>query len=173
MGAIMRSGPVVRVEPIGTARLDLLPLRVDHAPEMAVVLADPALHAFIGGAPDTPQALRTRYERLVAGCPDPAVSWCNWVLRLRDADRLTGTVQATITDRGGAAEIAWVVGAPWQGRGLASEAATGLVGWLRQQGVRTIVAHVHPDHHASAAVARSAGLSVTSEQQDGEVRWRL
>ncbi|MEV1066842.1 GNAT family N-acetyltransferase [Streptomyces sp. NPDC050263] len=169
----MRSGPVVHAEPIDTARLDLLPLRVEHAPEMAAVLADPALHTFIGGEPGTPQALRSRYERLVAGSPDPAVSWCNWVLRLRDADRLTGTVQATITDRGDTAEIAWVVGTPWQGRGLASEAATALVGWLRKQGVRTIVAHVHPDHHASAAVARSAGLSATPEQQDGEVRWRL
>lgn len=70
------------------------------------------------------------------------------------------------------AGIAWVVGTPWQGRGLASEAAAGLVGRLRAQGVRTIVAHLHPDHHASAAVARSAGLSATAERQDGEVRRR-
>ncbi|MBK3630840.1 GNAT family N-acetyltransferase [Streptomyces asoensis] len=159
--------------PFATARLDVLPLRVAHAARMAVVLGDPALHTFIGGTPDTPEELRARYERLVAGSPDPAVSWCNWVLRPHDTERLVGTVQATVTGDGEHAEIAWVVGTAWQGRGLASEAATALVARLREGGVRTIVAHIHPGHHASAAVARSAGLSATSRRQDGEVRWQL
>ncbi|WP_340385392.1 GNAT family N-acetyltransferase [Streptomyces sp. SS7] len=162
----------MRTASISTPRLTLLPLRVTYATEMAAVLADPALHTFIGGTPSTPEALRARYERLVAGSPDPAVSWHNWVLRLTGEGCLVGTVQATL---GGTehAEIAWVVGTPWQGRGLASEAARGLVRQLRQQGVRTITAHVHPDHHASAAVARAAGLSPTEEEQDGETVWRL
>ncbi|KUO20150.1 GNAT family N-acetyltransferase [Streptomyces dysideae] len=159
--------------PLRTDRLDLLPLRVDHAEEMAAVLADPALHTFIGGSPDTPEALRTRYEHLVADSPDPAVTWCNWVLRLRADAHLIGTVQATITGHE-AAEIAWVVGTPWQGRGYASEATRGLVGWLRERSrVRRVVAHIHPDHHASAAVASAAGLFPTEEEHDGELRWRL
>lgn len=62
---------------ISTRRLDLLPLHVEHAEEMAAVLSDPALHAFLGGTPDTPQALRSRYQRLTAGSLDPAVSWLN------------------------------------------------------------------------------------------------
>ncbi len=73
----------------------------------------------------------------------------------------------------GTAEIAWVVGTPWQGRGIAGEAARGLVGWLGTQSARTVVAHVHPEHHASAAVAASAGLTTTDRRQDGEVRWEL
>ncbi|MEV5525751.1 GNAT family N-acetyltransferase [Streptomyces prunicolor] len=158
-------------ELISTARMDLVPLSVTHAEEMATVLSSPALHTFTGGAPLTPAALRTRYERLVAGSPDPAVSWLNWVLRLRTDDRLTGTVQATVT--GSEAEIAWVVGAPWQGRGLASEAARGLVSWLTTRpAVRTVVAHIHPDHRASAAVATAAGLTPTDEWQDDEIRWQ-
>ncbi|CAM5599631.1 hypothetical protein STENM327S_02941 [Streptomyces tendae] len=114
----------MKPEVIRTDRLTLLPLRVEHADEMAVVLSDPGLYAIIGGAPDTAQALRARYERWVAGSPDPAESWCNWVIRLRDETCLTGTVQATVTtdDRGAAAEIAWVVGTPWQRRGIATEA---------------------------------------------------
>lgn len=83
-----------------------------------------------------------------------------------------GTVQATVTAAGSVAEIAWVVGTPWQGRGLASEAAQGLVSWLGEQAVSTVVAHIHPDHRASAAVATAAGLTPTDEWQDGEVRWR-
>ncbi|SES21972.1 GNAT family N-acetyltransferase [Lentzea albida] len=152
-------------------RLTLLPLAVEHAGEMAEVLADPALHTFTGGTPLTSEALRARYGRLAAGSPDPAVRWLNWVIRLRDENRLTGTVQATVAD--GTAEIAWVVGTPWQGRGIAREAAQGLVTWLRTQPVHTVIAHVHPDHHASAAVAASAGLTATDEVHDGEIRWRL
>ena len=83
-----------------------------------------------------------------------------------------GTVQATITDDGRAAEIAWVIGVAWQGQGLASEAAGGLVAWLEAGGVRTITAYVHPDHHASATVAARAGLSPTGEEHDGERVWR-
>ncbi|WP_042423886.1 GNAT family N-acetyltransferase [Streptacidiphilus anmyonensis] len=168
----------LRPETIRTDRLTLLPLKVEHAAEMAAVLSDPRLHTFTGGAPDTAQALRDRYERWVAGSPDPAASWCNWVIQLHDAagSALTGTLQATITedaDRGPTAEIAWVVGTPWQGRGIATEAAQGLVTWLRQHRVHTVVAHIHPDHKASASVATAAGLTPTDQWHDGEIRWQL
>jgi RimJ/RimL family protein N-acetyltransferase len=164
----------IAAQAIATPRLDLLPLRVEHAEEMAVVLSDPALHAFLGGTPDTLEALRSRYRRMTAGSPDPAVAWLNWVIRLRAEARLTGTVQATVStaDHGPVAEIAWVVGTPWQGRGIAREAARGLADWLGRQRVRTIIAHVHPDHRASAAVATAAGLTPTDEWQEGEIRWR-
>src|SRR5689334_8093422 len=161
----------IRARTIHTARLDLLPLLVEHASEMAAVLADPGLHTFIGGTPADPQALRARYERLVAGSPDPAVSWCNWVVQLRDQACLTGTVQATITIPEHTAEIAWVIGTPWQGRGIATEATRGLITWLHNQSVPTVIAHIHPDHHASQAVATAAGLTPTTIHQDGEIRW--
>ncbi|MFE1437440.1 GNAT family N-acetyltransferase [Streptomyces sp. NPDC058739] len=166
---------ITRPETFRTDRLTLVPLEVAHADEMAAVLSDPALHTFIGGAPDTAQALRARYERWGLGSPDPAESWCNWAIRLRDAACLTGTLQATITadERGAVAEIAWVVGTPWQRRGIATEAARGLVAWLREHAVHTVVAHIHPDHEASAAVAAAIGLTSTDEWHDGEIRWQL
>ncbi|WIX79111.1 GNAT family N-acetyltransferase [Amycolatopsis carbonis] len=162
--------PSLEAETIKTPRLDLLPLLVEHAEEMARVLADPALHTFIGGTPDTPEALRSRYERLTAGSPDPAVTWLNWVIRLRGEDCLTGTVQATVNSAG--AEIAWVVGTPWQGSGIATEATRGLVAWLDRHAVRTVIAHIHPEHRSSTAVAAAAGLTRTDEGHDGEIRWR-
>ena len=161
----------VEAHVVRTRRLTLLPLEVGHAEEMAAVLADPGLHAFIGGVPDTAEGLRARYARMVVGPGTEGVSWCNWVVRLNAADCLTGTVQATLT--GGQAEIAWVVGTPWQGQGIATEAAQGLVGWLGEQGGKDVVAHIHPGHQASAAVAAAAGLAATDEWHDGEVRWRL
>jgi len=115
----------VQVEPILTGRLDLLPLRAEDADEMADVLADPVLYAFTGGEPPTPPSLRARYERQVAGSHDPAERWYNWVIRLRDAGCLCGTVQATVTTGPAAgdavAEVAWVVGVPWcHGKAAAS-----------------------------------------------------
>ncbi|WP_405938091.1 GNAT family N-acetyltransferase [Streptomyces sp. NBC_00726] len=156
-------------EPFATPRLAALPLRVEYADEMAAVLADPALHAFTGGTPDTPEALRARYVRQAAGSPDAGELWWNWALRAEDT--LVGYVQATV--RGDRAEIAWVVGVPWQGRGYAGEAARGLVAHLREVGVTTVVAHIHPEHAASAAVAAGAGLARTGEWEDGEERWGL
>ena len=164
----------VEAEPISTGRLILLPLRPEHAAEMAGVLADPALHEFIGGVPLSPPELRARYERLGAGPADPAMSWCNWVIQVRDPGSLAGTVQATIAGtQDPVAEIAWVVGRPWQGRGIATEAARALVGWLGRHQVRAVIAHIHPGHVASAAVAAAAGLSPTDHWQDGERRWEL
>jgi hypothetical protein len=84
-------------------------------------------------------------------------------------DPLTGYVQATVTPA--EASVAWVVGVPWQGRGIAGEAALALVAWLRERGVSTIVATVHPDHAVSSAVARRAGLVPTDARVDGEVVW--
>ncbi|MEV5601509.1 GNAT family N-acetyltransferase [Streptomyces sp. NPDC052299] len=156
-------------EPFATPRLEALPLRVEYADEMAAVLADPALYAFTGGAPENPEALRARYARQTAGSPDPDELWWNWVLRAGDG--LVGYVQATV--RGDRAEIAWVVGVPWQGKGYAREAAGGLVAHLHGAGVTAVVAHIHPEHAASAAVAAGAGLARTGEWEDGEERWRL
>jgi RimJ/RimL family protein N-acetyltransferase len=163
----------ITAAPISAARLTLVPLRAEHAGEMTAVLADPDLYAFTGGSPPTPQALAARYERMIAGSPDPAVSWCNWVIRLRQQGHLAGTVQATISSGAGGpvAEVAWVVGTPWQGRGIGTEAARALVRWLTEQSVRAVIAHIHPSHQASAAVAAAAGLAPTDQSQDGENRW--
>ncbi|MEV0084606.1 GNAT family N-acetyltransferase [Saccharopolyspora sp. NPDC050642] len=171
----MSSAGGIRPQVVRTERLDLMPLRIDHAAEMSSVLGDPELYAFIGGAPLTPEELRTRYERMLAGPPDPEVSWCNWVIRLSGEEILVGTVQATLSPAypGPIAEIAWIVGTDWQQRGIATEAARGLVDWLRRKPVRAVLAHIHPDHQASAAVATAAGLRPTDQWHDGELTWRL
>jgi RimJ/RimL family protein N-acetyltransferase len=162
--------PPGRAPALAGARLVLEPLRLEHAEELGPLLADPALHAFTGGAPDPPDALRARVARQVAGrSPDGRDVWCNWVLR--DGADAVGTVQATIRpDR--VAEVAWVVFTPFQGRGHAREAAAVLVDWLLAGPADAVIAHIHPEHAASGAVARAAGLRPTAERHAGEVRWR-
>ena len=156
-------------------RLDLEPLQVEHAAETTVLLDDPRLHRFIGGTPATEAQLVERYRRQVVGwSPDRSERWLNWVVRRREDDRVVGTVQATVTalDERIAAEVAWVTGTAYQGQGYAHESAATMVRWLRSHGVTMVVAHVHPDHHASQAVARAVGLVRTGAWHDGEERWQ-
>jgi RimJ/RimL family protein N-acetyltransferase len=157
-----------------TERLDLEPLTVAHAAELAPLLDDPSLHEFTGGAPLSAAALTDRFGRLAARrSPEGDQMWGNWVARVRATGAAAGTVQATLPAGGpaaGPAEVAWVMVRPAQGRGYATEAARSLVAVLQAAGW-TVVAHIHPGHLASQRVARSAGLSPTADVHDGETRW--
>ena len=156
-----------------TARLDLVPLVPADAAEMVGVLADPSLYLFIGGQPPRRAELHDRYRRLAVGrSEDGSEAWHNWIVCLRPGRRAVGTVQATVSTARPEAEIAWVIGAPWQGNGYASEAALALVGWLEASGATSITALIHPDHGASEGVARRAGLLPTDLMRDGERVWR-
>lgn len=164
----------IAAEPVTTRRLTLVPLSPGHAGEMAAVLADPGLYTFTGGSPPTREELRTIYDRWATGSPDPTLTWCNWVIQLREPRCLTGWVQATVTTAAEpVAEVAWVVGTQWQGQGIATEAAKALVAWLGQHSVPTVIAHIHPRNLASAAVAAAAGLTPTGQMREGEMTWRL
>lgn len=160
-------------EPIVTARLRLDPLRVSDAEEMHAVLADPVLHAFTGSEPATLDELRERYGRQVRGSsPGGEEAWRNWIVREPDDGSAVGFVQATVTGEGAEADLAWVIGVAWQGRGYATEAALGMADWLRRHGVRSLTAHIHPDNLASERVAVALGLEATDEAEDGERVWR-
>lgn len=165
--------PSFELEALATDRLELVPLKSADADEMTAVLADARLYVFIGGGPPTVEELRSRYERQAVGrSPDGDQEWLNWIIRLRPSGQAVGYVQATVEQGGRVADVAWLVGVPWQGRGYAGEAAQRLAAWLEEQGVRIMTAHVHPEHAASAAVAARAGLRPTTEIENGERLWR-
>jgi RimJ/RimL family protein N-acetyltransferase len=158
---------------LGGGRLVLEPLRTAHVEEMGVALSDPGLYRYTGGSPPTEDDLRARYERQVKGrSPAGEERWFNWVVRELGGEAV-GYVQATVhVGRDGAvADLAWVIGAPYQGCGFAKSAAEMMKQWLRQQGVQNFTAHVHPEHLASAAVAAHLGLTPTRSLEGGEVIW--
>jgi RimJ/RimL family protein N-acetyltransferase len=168
----VRIGPAAELD---TPRLRLTAVREADGDEMAVVLGDPRLHEFIGGAPLAAPELRAQYRRWAAGSANPAEIWLNWVVRLRVTGQAVGIVQATVTQRPGqspAAEVAWVIGVPWQGHNYAAEAAAALVAWLASAGVSDMSACIHPQHLASERVAERAGFAVTDAMVDGERVWR-
>jgi RimJ/RimL family protein N-acetyltransferase len=165
-----------RAQALTTPRLVLEPLHPDHARELAPMLADPALHAFTGDAPASEAQLHARYTRQAVGqSPDGTHGWLNWVARDRETQAPVGRIQATIsaTDEGRSAELAWVIATSRQGEGLATEAAGAAMDWLRERGVARFLAHIHPDHGASGAVAGHLGLTATDARHAGEVRWVL
>jgi RimJ/RimL family protein N-acetyltransferase len=164
--------------PIRTARLALVPVVAEDADELAAVFADERLYAFTGGGPGTVEELRETLGRLARGRTADPWAQRNWVVRRLADRRAVGMVQAVFGDGGRSAEIAWLVGVPWQGQGLASEAATAVVTWLAARGAAQVTAWIRPDHHVSESVAKHAGLAVTDEtrttdkHQHTERLWR-
>jgi RimJ/RimL family protein N-acetyltransferase len=164
-----------------TARLGLEPLRIDHADEMVLLLADRSLYAFYDDEPSpTLDDLRSRYERQSAGrSPDGTEVWHNWILRDLATGEVAGFVQATVRGRDGrvTAELAWVGGTAYQGRGYATEAAAAARDAITGPGSESgddavvVLAHIAPGHLASETVARRLGLEPTHEVHDGETLW--
>ena len=161
-------------EPLRAPTITLEPLTVEHAEAMALVLADPALYAVTGGEPPTIEELRARYARQVRGrSPDGREGWLNWIVIDALSGQPAGYLQVTIRSDDGhdEAELAWVIGTRWQGRGFATEAARAVVDWLARQGISTLIAHVRPGHRPSERVAESVGLRPSPTVVDGEIRW--
>ena len=127
--------------------------------------------------------LRERYGLQARGqSPDGTEVWHNWIVRLaggrggagrrRPADQRSGSCRRRSPTTAGPPTWRGRSASPWQGFGYATEAAVAMVDWLVAHGVRTVTAHVHPEHEASAGVARRVGLAPTERIEDGEVVWR-
>ncbi|WAC67488.1 GNAT family N-acetyltransferase [Agrococcus sp. SL85] len=145
-------------------------LRRSDAAAMVGVLADPALYEATGGEPPTLAALTAQYDMQERGIsPAGDERWINELVLV--SGEPVGYVQATVPIAGGAAEIAWVIGVPWQRRGLATRAGALLLERLRAEGVERVRAHILPGHVPSERVAARLGLVLTGEVVDGEQRW--
>ncbi len=141
---------------------------------MAAVLADPALYLHTGGSPPSEQELATRYARQAGGVsPDGRQGWLNWIVRGRSDGRPVGIVQATLTAAGEIvnANLAWVVAVRHQRAGVATEASTAVMEWLRGLGISSFTAYILPGNKASATVAKRLGLVRSPLLTDGETRW--
>ena len=171
--SLSNGNPLPERPRLETSRLVLRPLAISDATEMAGLVGDPGLYAFSSDEPPTLEELTEMYRRLLGGPDTDDEWWGHWVLVERTSSPLVGIVSALLwLADGGRAQVAWVVGTPRQGQGLAKEAARALVGWLRGLPLARIEAYIHPEHAVSAAVATSSGLEPTSEIVDGEIVWR-
>ncbi len=128
---------------------------------MADVLGSPELYTHIGGEPPTEAELSVRYTRQTAGVsPDSSQEWMNWVV-MADGTTPAGYVQASRPIGATTAEVAWVIGVAWQGRGYATTTVTLMVAGLAARGVDEVVVDIRPANNASEGVARHIGMAAT------------
>jgi RimJ/RimL family protein N-acetyltransferase len=165
----------VGIPHLATARLDLEPLTVAAATEMVTVLADPALYRHTGGTPPDLAGLTQQYRRRARGwSANGTERWLNWIVRRRVSREAVGYVQATVRPADGEAEVAWVVGTAFQGRGFATEASRVVVDWLLSlDDTKRVTAHIGSDNVASQAVARRLGFVATADMANDEAVWEL
>jgi hypothetical protein len=173
------NGAPLIAETVVSARLTVTPLRVEDADEIAPLLDDATLHAYTEGLrqPWTSCANaiggRSSGTRRTAHNAGSTGSSANGN-RLPQPARFIRSArckQPFSTRPRVVAEVAWVIATTYQGKGFATEASQAMVAWLRANGVDRVVAHIHPHHEASIAVARSLGLHPTDTVLNGETRW--
>lgn len=152
-------------------RLILEPVTSHHAGEMFTVLADPTLYHFTGGEPPKNiESVRRWFTNLeTRQSPDGTEHWLTWIVQLKEQNACIGYVQATISDS--EADVAWLIGTSWQGRGYAKEAVALLKSRLANARIKRLTANIHPDHVASQQVASSVGLLRTGVTREGEEVW--
>jgi hypothetical protein len=158
-----------------TERLTLAPVTADDVEGMLAVYADERMFTFTGGEPPEREALLRRYTRLAIGWNDDRTEqWCNWIVRRTGQAAPIGVLQATVPTNRSVAWVAWEIAVPEWGHGYATEAGEATLTWMRDVGVATVAASIHPANVGSIAVAQHLGLVPTDVvDDDGEVRWEL
>ncbi|MDQ1726782.1 MAG: hypothetical protein QOK14_827 [Frankiaceae bacterium] len=156
---------------IETPRLRLEPTVAGHARDLAEALGDPELHRHIGGSPRSAEAWSAQLEAWSCRTsPDGTQLWLNWVATVSGSGQIVGWLQATVIDEH--ADIAFVIGTPWQGHGYATEAAQAVLDHLLASGVTSVGASIGKENRPSQAVAERLGFVRTGEtDDDGEERW--
>lgn len=128
------------------------PLAANHADALFPILRDVHLWRFVEqGPPKTLAGLRERYSRLEnRRSPDGGELWLNWALERREDDQPVGFVQATVPISRSHADIAYVLGRSFWGRGLATDAVGAMLDFLRSElHVHTVRASVDSRNLAS------------------------
>jgi ribosomal-protein-alanine N-acetyltransferase len=160
---------------IETENLQLIPCGPSH---LAAVLEDKkGLEPLLGvsvpdGWPVFPGAIPRIYEKLRS---DPAaVGWWSYLFVHAEDRTLAGDGGFKgRPDGSNEVEIGYALVPEYRGRGLATEAAKGLVGWaFSHPEVAAVKAQTLPDGHASIRVLEKLGMRFAGAT-DGVLRWRL
>jgi RimJ/RimL family protein N-acetyltransferase len=142
----------------------LEPLVEAHAPEMFVVLTDPAIYEFEGEPPPSLELLaagfRRRESRLTRDGSQPIL---DWAVRLPDG-QLAGYVQATLY-RTGAAYVAYEFSSKYWRRGIGSAAVSRMLSELKDAyEISRFVAVLKTANFRSVGLLRKLGFTPGSTE---------
>ncbi len=97
---------------------------------------------------------------------------------LRNKSELAALLQVTVPDDSGTIEIGYEIAAEYWNRGLATEAAQGMVDYaFSHEEVRAVIAHTLAQRNASNRVLQKVGMKFIAEVDDPEEgkiwRWQI
>ncbi len=146
---------------IETERLVLRDLTLDDLDDLAALYADPRVRQYF------PDGTRTRSQTLkelewIIEVYYGTYGYGLWAAILKDSGELVGRCGLLPWQIGGRTEVevAYLLGTPWWGRGLATEAALAIVKYaFATLPVDRLIAMVDPRNEASRNVATKVGMS--------------
>lgn len=159
-----------------TERLTGEPIVADHAVELAPVLADPEVHRFLDGEPETEAQLRTRFARLESGwSPHRTQRWWKWIVRTHDGTAI-GFVEATIEPT--MFYVGYVLGTSHHRQGYGREVTAAVIGLVFERfPVDHCLIEMDVTNAASVALAESLGArridTVTDDAGNREHVYRI
>ncbi len=151
----------------------LRPLVAHHAGALFPLLRAVDLWRFTDQEPPkTLAALRERYLRLESRrSPDTTELWLNWALERREDNQIVGVVQATVPISRTHADIAYVLGSSFRGRGIATDAVGAMLEFLREEvRVRTVRASVDSRNLPSLRVLERLAFRIDDATDPSSVR---
>ena len=146
-----------------TKRLRLRALGEDDVPAMFELLQDPDVVRYVGDR-HVPTLQET--WRYVAGWLGHWVlrGYGQWAIEERSSGHLVGRAGIINPADWPGAEVGYLLGRDWWGRGYATEAAAATMGWgFEELGFDDLLSLIDPDNHASIAVAERLGESRRGE----------
>jgi RimJ/RimL family protein N-acetyltransferase len=118
-------------------RLRYEPLSTDHAQALFPVFADPAIYRYIDNHPPASvEELSKRISQMIVPPPHRADEvWWDYAVFVRESNHAIGKVEvAIVADR---AEVAYILGSAFWGKGYAAEAMEWLHGQIRERTAAT------------------------------------
>ena len=150
---------------IHTQRLCLRPWSNADAPALFELASDPRIGMLCGWKPfecidDAHEALST-----VLAAPD------SYAVTLASTGELVGSIALRIdtgSPEASVADIGYWIGAPYWGKGYATEAGDAIIGRARELGVKTIVLKYFDGNSASRRVSEKLGFAWRSREEGVE-----
>jgi aminoglycoside 6'-N-acetyltransferase len=150
---------VLAVVPMPTERLEIRCYRDADASDLHSLMGDPEVTRFL---PRGPMSMTEALGVAVQNAQNTALANDGDVVKLvlEFEGRFAGQAKlelASIEDH--VLEIGWTLAPEFQGRGIATEAATALLDLaVHTIGTHRVIAHIYPDNHPSAALATRLGM---------------
>ena len=150
---------------LDTERLTLRAFREDDVPAMFELLQDPDVVRFVGD-----RRVPTLQEtwRSVAGWLGHWAlrGYGQWAIEERSGGNLIGRAGIINPAEWPGAEVGYLLGRSWWGRGYATEAAGAAMDWgFEQVGFEDLLSLIDPDNHLSIGVATRLGESLRGETE--------